>query len=132
MNKEEIVELLKKRTTSEKNINIFLKYLLHIEKQAQIDYIGMILDTEIPLKDILSDLKEGKVGYELCAYKDLKEKKDMEYIRETEPSEVVEGLHKCYKCKNKKVSTYSVQLRSADEPMTHFFTCIVCGNKWKG
>ena len=38
---------------------------------------------------------------------------------------------KCYKCKKKKCTYYQMQTRSADEPMTTFVTCLVCGNRWK-
>jgi len=38
---------------------------------------------------------------------------------------------KCGKCKKNKISYYEIQTRSADEPMTTYFTCILCGNKWK-
>lgn len=38
---------------------------------------------------------------------------------------------KCGKCKKNKVSYYEIQTRSADEPMTTYFTCLLCGNKWK-
>lgn len=37
----------------------------------------------------------------------------------------------CGKCKEKKVSYYQLQTRSADEPLTTFCTCEVCGNRWK-
>ncbi len=37
----------------------------------------------------------------------------------------------CRKCKQKKCSHYGIQTRSADEPMTIFVTCLVCGNRWK-
>ena len=38
---------------------------------------------------------------------------------------------KCYKCKNRKCVYYQLQTRGADEPMTCFVTCIVCGNNWR-
>lgn len=38
---------------------------------------------------------------------------------------------KCRKCKQNKCTFYSQQVRSADEPMTLFVTCITCGNRWK-
>ena len=38
---------------------------------------------------------------------------------------------KCYKCKKRKCTYYQLQTRSADEPMTTFVTCLVCGNRWK-
>ena len=37
----------------------------------------------------------------------------------------------CYRCKNNKCTYYELQTRSADEPMTTFVTCLVCGNRWK-
>jgi len=37
----------------------------------------------------------------------------------------------CGKCNQKKVSYAQAQTRSADEPMTTFCECTVCGNRWK-
>lgn len=37
----------------------------------------------------------------------------------------------CGKCKQRKVSYYQLQTRSADEPLTTFCTCENCGNRWK-
>lgn len=39
-------------------------------------------------------------------------------------------LEKCSKCKKQNVHVIGKQVRSADEPETHFYTCIECGNKW--
>jgi len=38
---------------------------------------------------------------------------------------------KCGKCKQRKCSYYQQQTRGADEPMTVFIRCIVCGNRWR-
>ena len=38
---------------------------------------------------------------------------------------------KCYKCKKQRCTYYQLQTRGADEPMTTFVTCLVCGNRWK-
>lgn len=54
--------------------------------------------------------------------------KDQQKEEETiEPS----GLFKCPKCKHRKTTYYSMQTRSADEPMTNFITCLNCDNRWK-
>ena len=38
---------------------------------------------------------------------------------------------KCPKCKSKKCTYVSVQIRSADEGMTNFITCVECSNSWR-
>lgn len=42
-----------------------------------------------------------------------------------------EGVFQCNKCGSKKTTYYSLQTRSADEPMTNFITCCNCKNRWK-
>ncbi|KAI9249425.1 transcription elongation factor S-II [Phascolomyces articulosus] len=37
----------------------------------------------------------------------------------------------CGKCKGRKCTYFQMQTRSADEPMTTFVTCVLCGNHWK-
>jgi len=38
---------------------------------------------------------------------------------------------KCSKCKKRECSYYELQVRSADEPMTVFITCLNCGHRWR-
>ena len=38
---------------------------------------------------------------------------------------------RCFKCKKRKCTYYQQQTRSADEPMTTFINCLLCGNRWK-
>jgi len=37
----------------------------------------------------------------------------------------------CRKCKGNRCTYYQQQVRSADEPMTIYVSCIDCGNRWK-
>jgi len=37
----------------------------------------------------------------------------------------------CRKCHSRKTTYYQMQTRSADEPMTVFVSCLVCGCRWK-
>lgn len=37
----------------------------------------------------------------------------------------------CPKCTHDEAYFYSMQLRSADEPSTLFFTCVKCSHQWK-
>jgi transcription elongation factor S-II len=45
--------------------------------------------------------------------------------------EAMTDRYKCRKCGSRKCSYYEMQTRSADEPMTQFFTCLDCKNRWK-
>ena len=42
-----------------------------------------------------------------------------------------DGMFKCKKCKSYKTTYVEKQTRSADEPMTIFITCMLCGNVTK-
>lgn len=56
---------------------------------------------------------------------------ESEENKETVVEESDSGLFKCMKCKSNNTTYYSLQTRSADEPMTNFITCKNCGNRWK-
>lgn len=56
--------------------------------------------------------------------------KHNETVFEEKPSAMTDKF-KCGKCRLRECSYREVQLRSADEPMTLFITCINCGNRWK-
>lgn len=47
------------------------------------------------------------------------------------PQKSISDQLQCGRCKQKKVSYSQAQTRSADEPMTTFCECTVCGNRWK-
>lgn len=38
----------------------------------------------------------------------------------------------CFKCKSHEIEFFQLQTRRADEPMTTFFRCRNCGNRWRG
>lgn len=37
----------------------------------------------------------------------------------------------CPKCQHKEAETWQIQMRSADEPSTHFFRCTECKHTWR-
>jgi len=41
------------------------------------------------------------------------------------------NVFKCKKCGEMKCTSYQLQTRSIDEPMTTYINCKVCGNSWK-
>lgn len=60
---------------------------------------------------------------------DNKMKKDMHVIEE-KPAAMTSEF-KCGKCKKRECVYQELQVRSADEPMTIFVSCLNCGNKWR-
>ena len=65
-------------------------------------------------------------------WRDMEEARIMRQIATLETtSEAATNLFLCRKCKNRKCVYTEVQTRSADEPMTTFICCLVCGNRWK-
>eukprot|EP01026_Neomeris_dumetosa_P027046 TRINITY_DN22022_c0_g1_i8.p1 TRINITY_DN22022_c0_g1~~TRINITY_DN22022_c0_g1_i8.p1 ORF type:complete len:364 (-),score=34.81 TRINITY_DN22022_c0_g1_i8:244-1335(-) len=68
------------------------------------------------------------------------QRKEVEKIREELCQEAQRGIDQkegttdqfqCGKCRQRKTKYFQMQTRSADEPMTTFVTCMVCGNRWK-
>ena len=64
-----------------------------------------------------------------------KEMLDEKYKREKlmyeDKQESMTDQFKCGRCKQRKCTYYELQTRSADEGMTIFITCIICGHRWR-
>lgn len=58
------------------------------------------------------------------------EKLKKEHTLQSKP-EAMTNLFKCGKCKKRECNYKEKQVRSADEPMTIFITCLNCGNRWR-
>lgn len=137
-------EILGQYLTKEKNIEILEKNIYlsledqEYETEQELDknyntvlyqVIGDII-SEKNIKDVLSELKQGKVLWNHPEYDQLKiEMEEQDRFAEN-PIEIVEGIEDCKKCGSNKVSSYSVQTRSADEGMTTFCTCLSCNARW--
>lgn len=98
-------------------------YILNIYET--INYIK----TGEKLNNLLSNTKLNKIDWKFPFLDDLilEENQQDEFI--INPFEVEEGVQEC-KCGSKRVYSYQVQKRSADEPMSTFSTCMACGKKW--
>jgi transcription elongation factor S-II len=53
---------------------------------------------------------------------------ESKYVNRVEAST---DIYQCRKCRSRKCTYYSAQIRSADEPMTVFISCLDCGQNWK-
>lgn len=89
---------------------------------------------------LIDALKSGEISVEDLPYirpQILNKKKwefivnRLEYIEFKKNNMATTDIYECYKCKQRKCYVYQAQTRSADEPMTTFVKCQVCGNSWK-
>ncbi len=93
-------------------------------------------------KRLINDIIEGRINeFVLCNMQEKElnpERWEKLYKNITKNIEVYrvpevkgEGLFRCGKCKTYKTTYYQLQIRSADEPMSTFVTCLGCGNRWR-
>ncbi|KAK3719124.1 transcription elongation factor TFIIS [Vermiconidia calcicola] len=59
------------------------------------------------------------------------EKENMNKAMTAQEEKAISTTMTCGKCKQSKVAYSQAQTRSADEPMTTFCECTVCGHRWK-
>mgnify|MGYP003706627803 CR=1 FL=1 len=87
------------------------KFLMTTQKLHNESFVQSILDGKILPQDIynIDNNNEQQVHQE----------------------DVADGIFECGKCGSKKTTYYSLQTRSADEPMTNFITCVDCKHRWK-
>ena len=87
-------------------------------------------DAETLITRTPMDLAVGTPMHE--RYRQAEEREMLKYVLNNSEEEVMDSpMHQCAKCKSRKVTYYSLQTRSADEPMTQFFTCHGCKRVWK-
>tara|TARA_A100001015_G_scaffold266664_1_gene316067 strand:- start:131 stop:652 length:522 start_codon:yes stop_codon:yes gene_type:complete len=136
-----VIDIAKENNINRKwNNNMF--YNLYFSKIRSI-YSNLDVTSYIKNEHLLSKIINGEIKTEeiskLSVYEihpdnwkeiiDEKSKRDkMKY--DIKPEAMTER-YKCRKCGSRKCSYYELQTRSADEPMTQFFTCLDCKNRWK-
>ena len=91
-------------------------------------FIQAIVDKSVPLREI-ANLKADEIFPEL--WEPIKKRLWEKQVILGQPQDINDGIAQCGKCKSMKTTYYSLQTRSADEPMTNFFTCHDCGKRWK-
>ena len=118
-------------------------YLIKPLYKNKVDDICCNLDSnneDICNKTLLKNLKENKINvielaflqpYELHPKNWEKIIKRIKIIEDQKNNMETSDRFECKKCKNRKCYVYQMQTRSADEPMTTFVKCLVCGNTFK-
>jgi transcription elongation factor S-II len=142
---------------SEEPSSLILAKAIEIEKAAYEEFGGETNDYKQKLRSLFQNLKvksnrelgprvlSGEISAKRFVTMSHEELKSAE-MREADEKYAKENLKnaqvpmaersisdalKCGKCGQKKVSYSQAQTRSADEPMTTFCECTVCGNRWK-
>ena len=101
----------------------------HIYKQK---YTSLVIDFDNNSINMIEQIKNKNITAQSVAFLNQEEIfPDKWKIVEFVDDDIQEGIFKCRKCSSRKTTYYSLQTRSADEPMTNFITCIECGNRWK-
>ena len=134
------------KTAKQKNIirnwNNSTFIMLYIDKLKSI-MINLNVKSSVENKDLLKKLKNGDCKPHELAFMSCQEMfpekwkylVDAKIKRDKKEGEVdlsaATDEFFCFKCKKRKCSYYEMQTRSADEPMTTFVTCLLCGNNWK-
>ncbi|KAH6711352.1 transcription elongation factor S-II [Leptodontidium sp. 2 PMI_412] len=140
----------------ESSTNVMIKALA-VEEAAYETYKGDTKEYRAKLRSLFQNLKHkdnrelgprvmsGEITparFVVMSHDDLKssqrkeedkklEKDNMKKAQVPMAEKSISDALKCGKCGQKKVSYSQAQTRSADEPMTTFCECTVCGNRWK-
>lgn len=114
---------------------VFQKVYRNLAPEGVLHSIGnprlleLVKNGTIPAKDLAS-MDYTKLWPE--KWQDMEEARIMKQVATLEATtEAGTDMFLCRKCKERKCVFTEVQTRSADEPMTTFICCLVCGNKWK-
>lgn len=115
--------------------------LLYINKLMSI-YLNLDEKSYLKNTTFLKKIKNGSIkGFDVGflksdeifpeRWKKYKDKQNayQDFVYRKTASSITED-YKCGRCKQRKCTSYDLQTRSADEPMTTFVTCLNCGNRW--
>ena len=107
-------------------------------------YVDRLRSLVLNLKsEILEHIKDGSIKPHIVAFMthqelapekwakliEAKSKRDLNKF-ETNIAAATDTFT-CRKCKGNQCTYYQMQTRSADEPMTCYISCCICGNRWK-
>ena len=92
------------------------------------DYLREKVELGKILPKDLVELEATKIFPKNWEY--LIEKRNKNITSSIEAPEATTDQFKCPKCKARQCTYYQLQIRSSDEPMTTFVSCVKCKKKW--
>lgn len=119
--------------TNDKYLQTIRTKILELKDPSNADLKVKVLNNEISVKtfvyssteelnDNLEKMKADAMDWTMGAYQSDFVIKNMS---------LAEGEFTCFRCKSKKIMISQKQMRCADEPMTQFFFCSQCQNRWR-
>ena len=113
---------------SEIYINKFDDILSNLDKtKLDNDYLlDAVISGDIDAKNIADLSPQGLFPNK---WKKIIDRKNL--IEDKKNNMATTNIFTCRKCNKKKCSVYQMQIRCADEPMTTFVNCLMCGAAWK-
>ena len=109
-------------------INKCISIAFNLKDTRNPRFIQAVVEKSVPLREI-ANLKADEIFPEL--WKPIQKRVWEKEVILGQTPDINDGVEQCGKCKSFKTTYYSLQTRSADEPMTNFFTCHNCGKRWK-
>ena len=110
-------------------VQIYLDRLRSVVRNLSEEIVKNISDGTV-LPHIVAFMTHQEMNHEKWAKLiDLKTKRDKNKFEVNMAAAT--DTFTCRKCKGNQCTYYQLQIRSADEPMTTFISCIQCGNRWK-
>jgi len=115
--------------------NVYLNKAMSVVSNLMPEYIGnrklfdRLKDKEFKPHDIPFMKPENIFPERWRQVIDNRQKKE-QHMFEDKP-EAMSDLIVCGKCKKKQCVYKEIQIRSCDEPMTLFISCLNCGNRWR-
>ena len=110
----DIYQQLKKNTRDEQELKNIIYELLTVEDPSTIHQI----------------IERRAYGFGHAMFDETRKNQEEQDGFIENPFDVAEGIFKCGKCGGTRTYSYSKQVRSCDEGMSVFVTCVKCKNKW--
>jgi hypothetical protein len=106
-------------------VKLEIKVMPQLVRRLQVKELDMKNLAKYPADVLWPDGPMARTAFELKS-------RDLQMEAAKAKEEDYSGMFTCKRCRKAKVTYTQAQTRSADEPMTTFFCCLECGNRWKG
>jgi len=116
---------------SEDYISHMRMLFLNFDSSSRSDLRREVLDTE-DIRQWASMSSEQLMSSEQRRELKANQEERLRVLKGKDPlANVAEGINQCSRCGSRRIATFQLQTRGADEPMTVFYTCADCKKRWR-